>query len=210
MAKRNIRSILAGVTGGLVFMVLFFITEAGLWVSLGAGLAGLVAGNLIFRPGKQRGPGELLADGVSKADYELAIREARAKHRILTNEAFKITNMQARKKVDQVADVIQRILDDLKTDPSDFRQARQFLDYYLDATVKIVQRYVELYGKGGNDPAIQESLRRVEDTLDTIRAAFEKQLALLLENDKLDLDTELTVLRRTIELEGLGQEPGKQ
>jgi len=203
----NVRPLLAGLTGGAVFILFLFVLRVvPLWSVAGA-ILGLVAGNLIFNPSKKPELSENIIDGVNRLDYETALKAAWAKQHILTNEAFKIVNPTARHKVDAVADVVRRILEDLKADPSDFRQARQFMDYYLDATVKIVQRYAELYGKASSAPDIQETLKRVEDTLDTIKEAFEKQLRILMENDKLDLDTELTVLRRTIEMEGLGKDP---
>jgi 5-bromo-4-chloroindolyl phosphate hydrolysis protein len=189
----------AGFTGFFVFL-----TPNNLLLSIVAGLAGLFLGAGITGRLRAKPPVTYIADGLNKLDFDTAIKQARDKQRLISNEAFKITNMAVRQKVDKVADVIGRVIDQVKADPTDYRAARQFFDYYIEATLKIVRHYVDLYGKSGNDPEIAVSMQRVEETLETMRVAYEKQLTLLLENDKLSLDTELTVLRRTIEMEGLG------
>jgi len=207
MAGNGVRPIVVLALAGGTFAVLQFVVGTGLVISLLGAFGGFVVGNVIMT-GKKKSLPATLVDGIDRIDYEAALKTAWNKHRVIVNEAFKINNPPMRKKVDAIADVVKRVLDDVKADPSDFRQARQFLEYYLDATVKIIQRYVELYEKSTGNPEIKESLIRVEETLDTIKDAFEKQLRILLENDKMDLDIELTVLKRTIELEGLGKEPG--
>jgi len=42
--------------------------------------------------------------------------------------------------------------------------------------------------------------------LDSIHAVFEKQLAGLMQDDILDLDTELTLLQNTLKMEGMTNE----
>jgi hypothetical protein len=56
------------------------------------------------------------------------------------------------------------------------------------------------------DPGIQASLARVEGMLGTLKDAFEAQLAKLLSNDVMDLDSALQTLKQAIEMEGLGKE----
>jgi len=69
-----------------------------------------------------------------------------------------------------------------------------------------VDRYVSLSSKNVSSEEMQALLTRAEDSLDTIKSAYDKQLEQLLENDVMDLDTELEVLERTIRMEGLGEQ----
>ena len=75
------------------------------------------------------------------------------------------------------------ILDDSAKNPKDVRAARQFLNYYLDATIKIVARYADLARKEASLRGDPSSLKRAESMLDMIRSAFEKQHARLLEDE---------------------------
>ena len=54
----------------------------------------------------------------------------------------------------------------------------------------------------------QKAVERVESLLDMLQTAYEKQLAVLLEDDVMDLETELEVLERTIRMEGLVEDEG--
>jgi 5-bromo-4-chloroindolyl phosphate hydrolysis protein len=107
--------------------------------------------------------------------------------------------------VNEICVVVQKILAEVKRDPGDLKAARQFLSYYLDATINILRKYVTLSSQNTKDEGIVGSLKRTETMLDTIHRAFEKQLARLLSNDVMDLDIELSLLEKTINMEGLGE-----
>ena len=94
------------------------------------------------------------------------------------------------------------IFDYLGKNPGDIPKARQFINYYLDATEKIVKQYVELSGRKDKTKEIEDSLKRVEAMLDSIKETYSKQLHNLLEDDLLDLNTEITVLEKTMKFEG--------
>ena len=93
-------------------------------------------------------------------------------------------------------------------EPGSFSEqaARQFFGYYLGAAVKVVNSYVELTSRPNLDAEAKAACQRVETELDTIQAAFEKQFQMLQENNVIDLDVELSVLKKTIQMEGLGDQ----
>jgi len=201
--KAGTRSIASSGIGAVIFLLMFFFVFPGnILFSLISGGLGILAGFLIFR----EKPSKAFADGIGEADYEAALGDAKVKLDQIRTDAAKLPLGNGQRKVREVAEVIQRILDDLRQDPADFKKARQFLSYYLDATSKIVSRYTELSAKGTGSADIRDKLRQTEETLEVMREAYEKQLRILLDNDVFDLDTELSVIRRTIELEGLGRD----
>ena len=94
-----------------------------------------------------------------------------------------------------------QILDYLAKNPDRVKRARKFLSYYLETTLFIVNGYAEV--ESSNDPDIVASKAKVKDVLGTIKAAFDKQLAVLLKNDVMDIDAEIDVLKSTLKAEGL-------
>jgi 5-bromo-4-chloroindolyl phosphate hydrolysis protein len=94
-----------------------------------------------------------------------------------------------------------KIFDELKEHPEDIKKAKPFINYYLDSTDKIIKQYIEFSSKQMT-PEIQKSLDKVEELLAPIKETFEKQLSSLMEDDLLDLDVELSVLEKTMRLEG--------
>ena len=200
--------ILSGIVGGGLFLLLWLALGVPVLLSLVVGVVGYGAGLLIFRR-SARGV-EVAIPGVSRAMLEEALREGADKLAELKSLSGRIPDRPVREKFDAIVTAAGSIIDDLRKNPKDIRAARQFLSYYLDATVKIVSRYTELAAKKLDSADIQGSLRKVESMLDTIRGAFEKQHARLLENDVLDLDSELALLKQTISMEGLGEEAKKE
>jgi 5-bromo-4-chloroindolyl phosphate hydrolysis protein len=205
MRRPVLPGLLAGVVGGGVFLLLLLVLSVPLfWALLGAA-AGTGAGFLLFG-GRRRA--EVLLPG-ARADGQLAeeaLREGQESVRRLRSTIARIPSKAVRQRAESVAAVADRILEDIRKDPKDVRPARQFFTYYLDATVRVLGKYVELRSHGESSEAVRASLRRVEDNLELIRSAFEKQLGRLLEDDVLDLDTEIALLEKTIRLEGLGEE----
>jgi len=206
-AAGPITGVLAGVVGGAVFLVLWMVFGLPVIPSLIAGAAGYGAGLLIFR--RSSGSLEVAIPGVSREMISTSLREGGEKISELKSLSPRISSSSIRAKFDAIVGAGEDIVDDLKKNPKDIRAARQFLNYYLDATIKIVTRYADLSEKGLTTSDIQDSLRKVESMLDTIRAAFEKQHARLLEDDVLDLDAEMSLLKQTIQMEGLGAEDKK-
>jgi len=143
---------------------------------------------------------------ITQEDFEKALRTGAVKLTQLKRASENVSDERVRAKAHAVCDSVARILADIREDPKDLRPARKFLDYYLDATIKVVDRYVSLSSKNVSSEEMQALLTRAEDSLDTIKSAYDKQLEQLLENDVMDLDTELEVLERTIRMEGLGEQ----
>ena len=80
-------------------------------------------------------------------------------------------------------------------------QAR-FLNYYLPASEKLVANYplADAPAKGEN---IRSGMRAVEGVLETVAAAFEKQLDSLYRDTSFDMETEVSVIETLLAGEGL-------
>jgi 5-bromo-4-chloroindolyl phosphate hydrolysis protein len=196
------------VAGGGIFLALWLLFGVPLIPSLVIGVVGYGAGLLVFRrPPRSL---EIAIPGVPREMIETALHEGAEKISELKGLSPRITDRTIRAKFDAIVGAAESIVADLKKDPKDVRAARQFLTYYLDATIKIVSRYADLSEKNLPSVEIQESLRKAESMLEMLRAAFEKQHARLLEDDVLDLDAEMSLLKQTLRMEGLGEEDKKE
>lgn len=190
----------ASIIAAALFAALVVFT-GNLALAAAGAVAGLVAGFLIFKK-KPEADIRLVSSGITPEMVAEALKEGRSRVSDLRDIGSRVTNPLVQFKVKQIADVADKILDDIRQDPADLKAARPFLNYYLDSTVKILERYAEISSKKVIDREVALSLKRVEDLLDAIRLSFHKQLAKLQENDMLDLDTEMSVLERTIKLDG--------
>ncbi len=190
--------VLSALLSGGAFILTFVFADFALPVAAGVSALAFAGGALLFRvkPAKR--------DEIP-ADLESALLEGRRKLGEIRAYGRKIPDAPTKSKVEAISESVERIFAEIRRDPVDLKTARQFLSYYLDSTVTILDKYVTISSQSVSDPGIRDSLARVECLLDTINAAFGKQLARLLSNDLLDLDTELSLLEKTLEMEGLSE-----
>ena len=99
--------------------------------------------------------------------------------------------------------VSQQIFDNVKADPSKLPQIRQFMDYYLPTTLKLLNAYDRMDSTGVAGDNITGTKERVENMMDTIVTAFEKQLDGLFGEYAMDISTDIAVMENLLAREGL-------
>lgn len=102
--------------------------------------------------------------------------------------------------------VCQKIFDQVKADPGKLPQIRQFMDYYLPTTLKLLNAYDRMDSTGVAGENISGTKEKVEKIMGTIVTAFEKQLDGLFGTDALDISTDISVLETMLAREGLAGE----
>lgn len=102
--------------------------------------------------------------------------------------------------------VSQKIFDQVREDPAKLPQIRQFMDYYLPTTLKLLNAYDRMDATGVAGDNISGTKEKVENILGTIVTAFEKQLDSLFGADALDISTDISVLETMLAREGLAGE----
>jgi 5-bromo-4-chloroindolyl phosphate hydrolysis protein len=181
-----------------LFSALFFIFALSFILSI---LAGLI---LFFLLSGFIGSGKDNYQEEEKIPFnvETALEAGFEKLYALEKKSFNIESEEIRRKIGRIYELGQKILDDVRENPSDYNAARQFFNYYLDATNSILDKYVILQKNSEYLSIADKSFRKTEDLLDTVELAYQKQLEKLYEDDVMDLDTELKVLAKTIKSEG--------
>ncbi len=149
---------------------------------------------------------EIQVDGISKESLMSAIAEGTKKKDELLALGKAISDNRVKDVVSDIAETVRDILDDINKDPKDLKLAKKFLSYYLDTTIAICKRYIDLSAQKTRSVEMKIALDKAEKTLDKMRSAFRQQLSRLLEDDVLDLNTELELLDKTIKAEGYGDE----
>lgn len=195
------RDIAAGSAGAAGFVAFYLALGLGLPLSLGlaAGAAGatwLVMSGVSFRGVEISNTPDMSAEEIQQM---LEAGERRAQE--IEQATKSISDPEFVGGVTQVLVTVRKIFDYLAKNSGRVKRARKFLSYYLDTTLFIVKSYADL--QGSNDPDIAASRKKLLDVLGTIKAAFEKQYAVLLKNDVLDIDAEIEVLRSSLKSEGL-------
>ncbi|MEM7181931.1 MAG: 5-bromo-4-chloroindolyl phosphate hydrolysis family protein [Spirochaetota bacterium] len=140
------------------------------------------------------------SSGIDKETLQKALE----KRKEIAQLSQKIQDPNIQDKVGLILQSLDSMFENFEKDPKDIKTSRQFLSYYLDATIKIIRKYIDLSEQKVISPELTESLRKVDSILSSIKEAFDKHHNKLLSNDIMELDTEIEVMEKTMKLEGFG------
>lgn len=119
----------------------------------------------------------------------------------LRANTIKIKNNEVAAQVKEISKIGIDIFNTIKENPGDLSRTRQFTNYYVDVTEKLVDRYIQLSSNKLQNDDITSALTEVEEVLGSIKQTYEKQYTALFEDDVLDLEAEIKLLKQTIKLE---------
>lgn len=189
----------AGLTGGVVFIIVFF--TGSIWVAVPAALAAFILAWVIFSPRRRKVNFDV--EGVSPEMYRSALREGAEHVKTLDGYLRRLGPGPVRTEVQGIRDEAAKILEEMERDPADVKTGRFFLSYYFETTTKILGKYLELSEHKPASPEVRAALEKVEDSLSVIRGAFAKQHTMMLANDIMSLDAEIEAMKKSIKMEGL-------
>lgn len=139
------------------------------------------------------------ADSTAPKAVRQQLAQARAQIERLDALAKRLRQLPLAERLNQIVGEARQILGLLEADPGDVSKARRFLSVYLEGALQVCERY--------ENTALQHGVTALEENftevLDTIARVFAEQRERLLANDVLDLDVQIEVLKRRLELEGI-------
>lgn len=106
--------------------------------------------------------------------------------------------------IDELEETTAKIIDHVVAHPEKLSQIRRFMNYYLPTTLKILNAYDRMGAVGVSGENIDGTMDRIETMMDTIVAAFHKQLDALFHNEAMDISSDITVMENLLAQEGLG------
>jgi len=139
--------------------------------------------------------GDAQADALI-GEGELAISEMRRLKDSIGRETVS-------KKVEEIAQVSEKIIRNLKADLSRIDSAGRFLRYYLPTTIKLLGAYDRMYEQGIEGKNISGSMEKIEDVLESMAEAYRRQLDSMFAGQALDIETDIAVLEGMLKREGL-------
>ena len=105
--------------------------------------------------------------------------------------------------IDLIERLTAQIFDCVRKNPKKLSQIRQFLNYYLPTTIKLMEQYVTLQNQSVKTENITEGMQKIEDLLDKVIIAFQRQLDALFEADVVDITADIRVMEQMMASEGL-------
>ena len=87
-----------------------------------------------------------------------------------------------------------KIFAQVEQNPEKLPQIRRFMNYYLPTTLKLLENYASFEEAGVSGENLSQAKAKIEKTMDSIVAGFERQLDELYRADAMDIDSDIRVM----------------
>jgi hypothetical protein len=107
------------------------------------------------------------------------------------------------RKLSSIENVILAIFDYIENHPDNLPDVRKFMQYYLPATLQLLERYRQYHEMALQPTAVQKARKEIEAALDMIGTSFNNLLDNLYHFEALDVRADIGVLENLLNQEGL-------
>ena len=97
-------------------------------------------------------------------------------------------------KIDQLENIVGRILRVMEEDPEKAKRMDTFMTYYLPTTQKLLDSYARFEAAGVEGENLRESKQKIASTMDMILKGFSRQLDELYKADAMDINSDIRVM----------------
>ena len=206
MSRTAAGNVLAFITACVVFAFFVFALGTGwIWAAVAAVVAYGLA--LLIVPGLPSRRRPETVGGLSREYIDQTLDEAEDAVRRIRRTSRRVSDAEVRRGAHAACTTADKIIAELRRDPTYIQSVRRFLNYYVDATDRILERYLELSRRKSDAESVQSALARVAPALQVVNEAFERQYEGLLHHDVLDLDAEVMLLQKSAKMDGLIEAP---
>ena len=183
--------------GGTFFAVPYLACGIGALPSAAIGVAAYGAGILLFRDKKKVD----ISDNF-EAEDKLAIKQAKESIIKMQNISKQLESPQLVQNVKSIYITSNKIIETVEKKPEKLKKVRNFLNYYLPVTIKILERYDEIENQKLTTKESKKFMSSVENMIKKIKDAFEEQLSNIYQTEMVDTDAELKVFESMLKADG--------
>ena len=189
--------IVSAVVGGTFFAVPYLALAVPLAPSLAIGAAAFVAGELVFKTDYVK---TLKETNISL--YNI-LQNAKRQNKHILEMIPKIDDEDIKKNLKDINDTVEKIIKTIEKNPEKEKKLKNFFDYYLPVTVKLVDRFDEIENQNISSKDSKKFYENTSKTIEEIDNVFKKFLNNLYESDMLDTNVEIKVLNSMLKSDGL-------
>ena len=189
--------VVSALVGGTFFAVPYLALSVPILPSIAIGTCAFVAGELVFRKDVKT----TLKN--SNPNMYQTLENAKIQNKHILNMIPLIEEENIRKDLKEINDTVNKIIKTIEKNPDRENKIKNFFDYYLPVTVKLVDRFDEIENQKLSSSSIRKFYESTSKTISEINEVFKKFLNNLYEPDMLDTNVEIKVLNSMLKSDGL-------
>lgn len=191
--------IASAIVGGAFFAVPYLALSIPILPSLAIGACAFAAGELVFRKD--------VVPTLKEANLTLyqTLENAKKQNKHILEMIPLIEDDKIKKNLNEINDSVSKIIKTIEKDSSKEKLIKNFFDYYLPVTVKLVDRFDEIENQKINSSDTKEFNESTIKMIEEINGVFKMFLNNLYKSDMLDTNVEIKVLNSMLKSDGLGK-----
>lgn len=117
-----------------------------------------------------------------------------------------ITNEKMILPVGELLNISRQIFAFVEKQPEKIRQIRQFMNYYLPTTIKLLTSYSDFSNQPLKGESIKEAMTKIEDSMDGIVETFRRELDNLYRDKSEDIAVDIDVMLAMLRQQGISDD----
>lgn len=192
--------IVSAAIGGTFFAIPYLALSVPIIPSLAIGACAFVAGELVLKKDTKL--------SLKESNFSLyqTLEEAKKQNKHIFDMILMIENASVKKDLNEINDSVTKIIKTIEKAPTKEKQLKNFFDYYLPVTVKLVDRYDEIENQKISSVESKKFNESTEKMISEINSVFKKFLNNLYQSDMLDVNVEIKVLNSMLKADGLDKD----
>ena len=191
--------IASALVGGAFFAVPYLALSIPIVPSLVIGACAFAAGELVFRTD--------VVESLKETNNSLyqTLENAKKQNKHILQMIPLIDNVHVTKNLNEIHDSVSKIIKTIEKNPNKEKYLKNFFDYYLPVTVKLVDRFDEIENQKINSTESRTFNESTVKMIEEINGVFKGFLNNLYKDDMLDANVEIKVLNYMLKSDGLGK-----
>lgn len=192
--------VVSAVIGGTFFAVPYLALAVPLSPSLAIGAAAFVAGELVFHKD------EIIPLKESNFDLYQTLEKAKKQNKHIHDMIPNIDDAGIKANLKEIYESVNKIIKTIEKKPEKVKKLKNFFDYYLPVTVKLVDRFDEIENTQISSKDTKKFYDTSSKTIEEINGVFKQFLNSLYESDLMDANVEMKVLNSMLKSDGLDKD----
>ena len=183
----------------IIFILLFSVLNIEIIISGILAILIYIGSSLLFAPNNKL---VLLGikDSNKQKEYMELLDNGYENYSKLVDLKNKVSKPHIKQEGNDMILKISKILKYLEKHPNKIGENKKFFTYYLETIYKIVNSYYEISSQDVHTKEIEEVIKKTENSLTIINKSLDDQFSKMLQNDALDLDTEVDFLKSSMQM----------
>ena len=192
--------VVSAIVGGTFFAIPYLALAVPLAPSLVIGAGAFVAGELVLKKDDKK--------SLKVRDFSLyqVLEKAKKDNKHILDMIPVIEDEQIKKDLYEIHDTVSKRIKTIEKNPERKKMLKNFFDYYLPVTVKLVDRFDEIENQKISSKEIKKFNESTSKMIHEINDVFKKFLNNLYESDMLDTNVEIKVLNSMLKSDGLDKD----